>query len=100
MKNQIITLSGFGDFSENMQEGLSIQDAAKKHGVEFYPTYYDHELKGAREAVEAITMELWSMPSDQWKENALYETVLHTHVLCRHCKQCVECDEDIDEQTV
>lgn len=74
--NQLITLSGFGDFDEN-EDGLrELIVTAKKHNVEFYPTYYDHELKGTKEAIEAITLELWSMPRDQWVENALTETIL------------------------
>lgn len=71
---QIITLSGFGEFYEN-EEGLKeLQACAKKHSVAFYPTYYDHELKGDAQAIENITMELWSMPRSNWTENALFET--------------------------
>lgn len=73
---QKITLGGFGDFSEDPEREEEIRAAALAHGVEFYPTYYDHELKGDAAEIEAITMELWSMPRDQWSENALHETVI------------------------
>lgn len=73
MKKQTITLSGFGDFQDN-EEGLKdLVLCARKHKIEFYPTYYDHELKGDRDTIEKITMELWGMPQTQWSENALYE---------------------------
>jgi len=76
MNQKIITLSGLGDFSEdeNQDKYNDIKRAAKKHHVEFYPTYYDHELKGAPDAIEALTQELWSMPRDQWADNNLTET--------------------------
>ena len=73
---QIITLSGFGDFEENDGMLEDITSLAKKYKLEFYPTYYDHELRGDAQAIEKITMELWSMPRDQWADNALFETVL------------------------
>lgn len=69
-----ITLSGFGDFSENPEGEEALEKSAKAHGIEFYPTYYDHELKGERDAIECITKDLWGMKSDEWAENALYET--------------------------
>lgn len=69
-----ITLSGFGDFSDNKSGYTELKAAAKAHGVEFYPTYYDHELKGDRAAIEAITQYLWSMGSDEWIENGLTES--------------------------
>lgn len=70
----IITLSGFGDFSEDKAGYRELKRAAESHGVKFYATYYDHELQGTPEAIEAITKELWGMPRDQWGENALTET--------------------------
>ncbi len=74
MNMEKITLGGFGDFSEN-EEGLKdLQEAAKVHGLECYPTYYDHELKGEADKIEALTQDLWGMPRDQWSENALTET--------------------------
>lgn len=76
MTTQQITLSGFGDFSENAEGLKDLKKSAKAHNVQFYSTYYDHELKGNRSDIEAITMELWSMPADQWADNALIETEL------------------------
>lgn len=72
--DEIITLCGFGDFSENPEEEKLIAKTAKAHSVEFYPTYYDHELKGQRRDIEAITQELWGMPRYEWSENALHES--------------------------
>jgi len=74
MKNTTITLSGFGDFSENEADLIDLMESARKHGVEFYPTYYDHELKGTRGAIEAVTQDCWGMSRDEWSENALTET--------------------------
>ena len=75
--NQTITLSGFGDFHSN-EEGINdLQACAKRHSVDFYPTYFDHELKGDAQAIEKITIELYGMPRDQWAENALYETIIN-----------------------
>lgn len=71
MTTQKITLAGFGTFDENDGMLEDITALAKKHNVEFYPTYYDHELKGDADIIEKITMELWNMPRDQWEENAL-----------------------------
>lgn len=71
---KIITLSGFGDFCDHPLNEKELREAAYRHGVEFYSTYYDHELKGDRDAIEAITEELWSMSRDEWGENALIET--------------------------
>ena len=70
---KIITLSGLGELEED-GERESIAEVAKAHGAEFYPTYYDHELKGTPEAVEAVTVALWSMKRDEWSENALTES--------------------------
>jgi hypothetical protein len=71
--NKIIQLAGFGDLNdkENATTKKDLQRMAKKHNCELYPTYYDYELKGTEKDIEAITMELWSMPKDQWTENAL-----------------------------
>lgn len=71
---ETITLAGFGDFSEDEAGLIDLQNTARAHGVEFYPTYYDHELKGSAKEIEAITQELWSMPRDQWAENNLFES--------------------------
>lgn len=73
---KIITLSGFGDFSEDEAARIDLEDAAKAHGIKFYPTYYDHELMGDRKEIEAITQELWNMSSDEWTENNLFETAV------------------------
>lgn len=68
-----IRLGGFGDFSEN-PEGLDeLKQAAKDHKVACVPGYYDWELIGDRDEIEKITMELWSMPRDEWGENLLTE---------------------------
>jgi hypothetical protein len=82
---KIITLSGFGDFSEDKWREKELREATIRHSVEFYPTYYDHELKGSREAIEAITMELWSMPSDQWSENGLTASDEEVKCICAGC---------------
>ena len=50
-----------------------LQNAAIRHGVEFYETHYDHELKGDATDIEALTQDLWGMPRDQWIENLLHE---------------------------
>jgi hypothetical protein len=77
---QLITLSGFGELVDDEtgdeSDRKELAECAERHGVEFYPTYYDHELKGKREDIESITMELWSMSKDEWSENALTETEL------------------------
>lgn len=44
------------------------------YDVLIYPTYYDYELKGTREAIEHITMNLWGMNSEEWADNGLIET--------------------------
>lgn len=85
MKTKQITLSGFGTFDENEQDLLALKKAAKKHKVEFYATYYDHELKGDKVEIEAITEELWSMSSDEWADNALTETTEEVKCICLHC---------------
>lgn len=66
-----ITLAGFGDIDEALEEDLTA--LAKEHGVKFYPTYYDWEMKGDADEIEKITMEMWSMPRDEWSENLLEE---------------------------
>jgi len=76
MKKEIITLCGFGDLSEEGDQGMleDLQAAAVRHGVEFRETqYYDHELKGDATAIEALTQDLWGMPRDEWIENGLHE---------------------------
>ncbi len=70
---EMITLAGFGDFSEDPEREKDIREAAERLGLAFYPTYYDHELKGDAEAIEKLTEELWSMGRDEWSENALHE---------------------------
>lgn len=69
---RIITLSGFGEL-DGENEYKDLKDFARAHGVELYYTYYDHELKGDRNAIEAITQSLWSMPATEWADNALIE---------------------------
>lgn len=71
-----ITLSGFGDFSEDATGLRDLRGACKRHKVSCTPTYYDHELRGDADAIEAITMELWGMPRDQWADNALNEELV------------------------
>ncbi len=70
---ELITLAGFGDFSEDPEMENDIREAAKRYGLEFYPTYYDHELKGDAAQIEALTRDLWGMDRDEWSENALHE---------------------------
>lgn len=76
MEKQIITLSGFGEFYENDEGAKNLFLTAKKHGVECYATYYDHELKGEADAIEKVTEELWSMSREEWADNGLIETLL------------------------
>jgi hypothetical protein len=73
MKDKIITLSGFGTLDEDARDRKTLEQGAKRHGVAFYPTYYDHELKGKRSEIEALTLDLWGMGSDEWAENMLQE---------------------------
>ncbi len=74
---QQITLSGFGDFHENEEDLKDLQETATRHGVEFYPTYYDHELKGNADDIEAVTKDLWGMPREQWEDNNLIEEIIN-----------------------
>lgn len=69
----IISLGGFGDLNdeENKETKKDLTKMAKKYHCKLYPTYYDYELKGEEKNIEKITMELWSMPKDQWGENNL-----------------------------
>lgn len=67
-----ITLEGFGELDED-GDREQLAEAAERHGVEFYAGYYDHGLKGDPKKIEALTMDLWGMPRDQWAENALIE---------------------------
>ena len=69
-----ITLGGFGSFSEDEAGRAELERVAKEHGVEFYPTYYDHELKGDAKEIEAITQEIYGMKRDEWSDNNLTET--------------------------
>lgn len=69
-----ITLSGFGDFSEDAEGKKTLFKAAKSYGLECYPTYYDHELRGNADTIEKLTLDLWSMARDEWEDNALTES--------------------------
>lgn len=67
-----IILSGL----DGIHEHKRIKAAAAIYDVEFYPSYYDHELKGDRDAIEALTVDLWGMKSDEWADNGLTETTI------------------------
>lgn len=69
-----IELSGLGDYSEDAAGLRELRHAAKRHGLDLRPGYYDWTLTGDREAVEALTLELWNMPADEWSENGLQVT--------------------------
>jgi len=71
---KIITISGLGDFSDDEEELKNLKRTCKAHKVALYPTYYDWEMKGIREDIEAVTQAMWSMPRDQWSDNNLIET--------------------------
>jgi len=73
MTKETITLGGFGSFEDDKEGLKELQTASLRHGLELYPKYYDHELKGDATAIEALTQELWNMPRDEWNENGLYE---------------------------
>jgi len=68
---EVIHLAGFGDFSENEDDLIELKQVAEKHHVACNATYYDHELVGTRDAIEAVTQDMWGMPRDQWEDNGL-----------------------------
>lgn len=92
---EIITLAGFGDFSGDdggEEREQDIREAAERLGLEFYPTYYDHELKGDADAIEKLTKELWSMGRDEWPDNGLTEqAAVET---CTDCGGALITEED------
>lgn len=71
MSKDIIILSGLGELEEQMEDEL--RHLANRYRVQLYPTYYDWELEGERSAIEAITIEMWGMPADEWAENLFQE---------------------------
>lgn len=74
-KDTRITLSGLDDSYKMEKETLErYQEICNMYDVEIYPTYYDYELKGTREAIERVTMDLWGMNSEEWADNGLIET--------------------------
>lgn len=68
--NKIIILDGIST-EEVAEENRHIQEVAEKHNIQLIPMYHSFGLKGTIENVEAVTLELWNMPRDQWEENAL-----------------------------
>lgn len=69
MNNKKIVLSGLGEIDEETE--MSLAELAKEHNVKLYPSYYDWCLEGLEDDIEKITQSMWSMPKDQWSENAL-----------------------------
>lgn len=62
-----ITLAGFGELESDDAEML--RRFAAENNVEFYPTYYDHELRGDADAIEEVTQSMWGMSSAEWADN-------------------------------
>lgn len=51
--------------------GKDLEEAAKLHNVKVEHGYYEWILTGTMDDIEAVTVELWNMPRDQWEENAI-----------------------------
>jgi hypothetical protein len=72
MKNKIITLTGiFKDclFRNSVKE---LSDIANKNNVAIFEDVMENwAIEGKVKDVEKTTIELWSMPKDQWGENGL-----------------------------
>ncbi len=73
MSKKIITLSGFGTFDGNEEALQDMKAIAKRYGIEFCTTYYDHELRGSADDIERVTLGLWGMKRDDWADNGLTE---------------------------
>lgn len=80
---QMIILSGFGDLND-----IEICDIHKEElfklannkGVDFYPTYYDWELKGDREKIAEILKEVYGIDDndDEWQESGFEITYIES----------------------
>ena len=67
------TVSGLGDFEDREEDYELLESLAEENGIDFYPTYYDHELRGDIEIIAEILDAIWNLGDSitAWEENLL-----------------------------